>query len=123
MKMKIYIAGKITGNPHYKSQFRATEEALRREGYTVLNPADLPEGMKPGDYMRICFAMLDSADIVFFQSEWEESEGARLEFGYAKYIRKHIIAMNADSHDITDGTLRAVAEMAEWLRNSPVAIR
>lgn len=121
--MKIYIAGKITGNPHYKLQFRATEEMLQRERYTVLNPADLPAGMKPADYMRICFAMLDSADIVFFQSGWEESEGARLEFGYAKYIRKHIIAMKSDPPDVSEDTIRAVNEMAEWLRNSPVALR
>lgn len=121
--MKIYIAGKITGNRHYKSQFRATEEMLQRERYTVLNPADLPEGMKPADYMRICFAMLDSADIVFFQSGWEESTGARLEFDYAKYIGKPIIAMKADFPDVSEDTIRTIAEVAEFLRNSPVAIR
>ena len=121
--MKIYIAGKITGNPHYKLQFRATEEMLQRERYTVLNPADLPAGTKPADYMRICFAMLDSADIVFFQSGWEESTGARLEFDYAKYIGKHIIAMKSDFPDVSEDTIRAVNEMAEWLRNSPVALR
>lgn len=121
--MKIYIAGSITGNRHYKSQFRATEEMLQRERYTVLNPAELPAGMKPADYMRICFAMLDSADIVFFQSGWEESTGARLEFDYAKYIGKPIIAMETDFPDVSDDTIRTVAEVAEFLRNSPVAIR
>lgn len=60
--MKIYIAGRITGNPNYKAQFKATAAMLQEEGHTVLNPAELPEGMKPADYMRICFAMLDSAD-------------------------------------------------------------
>lgn len=121
--MKIYIAGRITGNPHYKAQFRAIEKMLQRERYTVLNPADLPEGMKPADYMRICFAMLDSADIAFFQSGWEESTGARLEFDYAKYIGKPIIAMKPDFPDVSDDTIRTVAEVAEWLRNSPVALR
>lgn len=121
--MKIYIAGRITGNPHYKAQFKATAAMLQEEGYTVLNPAELPEGMKPADYMRICFAMLESADIVFFQSGWEERAGARLEFDYAKYIGKHIIAMKPDFPDVSDDTIRTVNEMAEWLRNSPVAIR
>lgn len=114
--MKIYIAGSITGNRHYKSQFRATEEMFQRERHIVLNPADLPVGMKPADYMRICFAMLDSADIVFFQSGWEESIGARLEFDYAKYIGKPIIAMEANFPDVSEDTLRAVAEMERRLR-------
>jgi nucleoside 2-deoxyribosyltransferase len=65
--MKIYIAGRITGNPHYKAQFKATKTMLQEAGHTVLNPAELPEGMKPADYMRICFAMLETADVVLFQ--------------------------------------------------------
>lgn len=47
--MKIYIAGRITGNPHYKAQFKAMAAMLQEEGHTVLNPAELPEGMKPAD--------------------------------------------------------------------------
>ena len=48
---------------------------------------------------------------------------ARLEFDYAKYIGKPIIAMKADFPDVSDDTIRTVAEVAEFLRNSPVAIR
>lgn len=73
--MKIYIAGRITGNPHYKAQFKATAAMLQEAGHTVLNPAELPEGMKPADYMRICFAMLESADVVLFQLGWQVSKG------------------------------------------------
>ncbi len=55
--MKIYIAGRITGNPHYKAQFKATQTMLQEAGHTVLNPAELPEGMKPADYIcgMVCF--------------------------------------------------------------------
>ena len=77
--MKIYIAGRITGNPHYKAPFKATAAMLQKNGHTVLNPAELPEGMKPAGYMRICFAMLDSADVVLFQLGWQVSKGAKLE--------------------------------------------
>lgn len=49
--MKIYIAGKITGNPHYKTQFAGTAAMLRAVGYTVLNPAELPEGMTMAEYL------------------------------------------------------------------------
>jgi hypothetical protein len=60
--MIIYLAGKITGNPEYRKQFAAAKAELKAEGHIVLNPAELPEGMSPAAYMRICFAMIDTAD-------------------------------------------------------------
>lgn len=112
--MKIYIAGRITGNPHYKAQFKATAAMLQEAGHTVLNPAELPEGMKPADYMRICFAMLDSADVVLFQFGWQDSKGAQLEFDYAKYIGKKRIVINS-SPDNYKNTLKSVAVMMRWM--------
>ena len=50
--MKIYIAGRITGNPHYKAQFKATAAMLQEEGHTVLNPAELPEGMSLAEFRK-----------------------------------------------------------------------
>lgn len=114
--MKIYIAGSITGNRHYKSQFRATEEMLQRERYTVLNPAELPVGMKPADYMRICFAMLETADVVFFQRGWEVSKGAKLEYDYARHIGKDVIAIDPLSRVDTYDILRAVASTEKRIR-------
>ena len=114
--MKIYIAGRITGNPHYKAEFKETETALQCAGHTVLNPAELPEGMKPADYMRICFAMLESADVVFFQRGWEISNGAKLEYDYARYIEKDIIAIVPLSRDDTNDILRAVVSTEKRIR-------
>ena len=47
--MKVYIAGKITGDPNYKGKFAAEAEKIRAAGHIALNPAELPEGMEPGD--------------------------------------------------------------------------
>ncbi len=88
MKPKIYIAGKITGDPNYKEKFEQLQRIYERNGYCVLSPAILPEGMQEGDYMRICFAMIDTADAVLFLSDWEQSQGARLERAYCLYIDK-----------------------------------
>lgn len=86
--MKVYIAGKITGDPGYRKKFLKAEMQLYQRGYIVLNPAELPEGMAPADYMRICFAMIDVADAVVFLTDAAESAGARLEMAYCEYIGK-----------------------------------
>lgn len=51
--MKVYISGKITGDINYKLKFWMVAAAVHDAGHTPLNPADLPEGMSPADYMRI----------------------------------------------------------------------
>ena len=43
--MKAYIAGKITGDSGYKKKFAHTKACLEAEGFVVLNPAELPEGI------------------------------------------------------------------------------
>ncbi|WP_417344296.1 DUF4406 domain-containing protein [Gemmiger sp.] len=92
--MKVYIAGKITGDPGYRDKFAAAEIQLGWQGNTVLNPAELPEGMAPADYMRICFAMIDVADAVVFLPDAAESAGARLERAYCEYIGKRAETWN-----------------------------
>ncbi len=39
--MKIYIAGKITGEPNYKEKFDIAATNLEEQGHIVLNPAEL----------------------------------------------------------------------------------
>ena len=92
--MKVYIAGKITGDPGYRDKFAAAEMQLFWHGHTVLNPAELPRGMSREDYMRICFAMIDVADAVVFLPDAAESAGARLEMAYCEYIEKEYVTWN-----------------------------
>ena len=40
--MKIYIAGKITGDSGYRSKFAEAQKILEERGYEVENPATLP---------------------------------------------------------------------------------
>lgn len=61
--MKIYIAGKIAGDRRYRAKFREAAKAMEAAGHVVLNPATLPDGLTDGDYMRICMAMVDAADL------------------------------------------------------------
>lgn len=89
--MKVYIAGKITGNPGYKEQFAAVEKELRTQGHTTMNPAVLPDGFEHQEYMRVCFSMIDVCDAVFFLANWQDSIGATMEHNYAELIGKAIM--------------------------------
>lgn len=90
MATKIYIAGKITGDPNYKAKFEKAAEAYRQKGYVVLTPSWMPQGMQPADYMRICFAMIDTADVVAFLPGYETSPGAQVELQYCFYVDKDV---------------------------------
>ena len=89
--MKIYLAGKITGDADYRQKFAQAEQKLLSSGYTVLSPAILPEGMEKSDYMRICLAMIDCADMAIFLPDSQESAGAQVEREYCRYIDKFIL--------------------------------
>lgn len=90
MTTKIYLAGRITGDPDYRAKFEKAEKYYADQGAIVLNPAVLLAGMEKADYMRICYAMIDSADTVVLLSDWQASAGARAEQAYAHYIGKLI---------------------------------
>ena len=88
MAKVVYIAGPITGVPDYKRHFNQAENDLLMRGYIPLNPAKLPEGLTNGQYARIDFAMIDSADAVLFLAGWLNSVGANLEWDYCRYTGK-----------------------------------
>ena len=92
--MKIYIAGKITGDPGYHYHFHKAEAELYKRGDIPINPAALPEGMTPADYMRLCFGMIDAADILFALPDAKESKGAKLEIAYCRYVGKGVLKWN-----------------------------
>lgn len=94
--MKVYISGKITDDPEYKEHFDEVYAALRRNGYTVLNPTVLPAGLEYEEYMYIGFAMIDVCDAVCFLDNWSSSPGAIREYHYAVAKRK----LKGFEHDI-----------------------
>lgn len=99
MKQKqiVYIAGKINGNETYKEEFGNEKKILEQGGIIVLNPAELPEGMDPQDYMHICFAMIDRANCVVALSNWNDSPGAKLEIEYCNYIGKTVVYLTENN--------------------------
>lgn len=87
-KKVIYIAGPVTGVENYWEPFERAQEAIEGRDFIALTPTWQPKGMSNEQYMRICLAMLDSADGVLFLPGWPRSKGATLERAYCQYIGK-----------------------------------
>jgi hypothetical protein len=93
--MKIYLAGKVTGLRFQDVflKFNAAEYRLKREGYTVVNPLRLvSQSWEWEKCMRICLAELLKCDAIYLLSDWEESEGAKLEYYIAQQLKLKILA-------------------------------
>lgn len=84
----IYIEGPIIGVPKYWEAFEKVDDDLTSRGYTVLNPARLPEDLDNSKALNIRLAMLAQADAVFVLPNWASSRGAALEISYSTYIGK-----------------------------------
>lgn len=102
--MKIYLSGKMTGEPDMgRAKFAEAAKRLR-DGLLVevFSPAELPDGMSPALYMRLDFAMIDAADIVMMLPGWDHSKGARLERDYAIYTGKPICYYRPSCAELMD---------------------
>ena len=86
--MKIYIAGRITGDPTYRVKFFQAAKAVEELGHVPLTPSILPNGLTQADYMRICLSMIESADLVLFLPDYVESQGAMVEWSYCRKTEK-----------------------------------
>lgn len=112
MKPVIYLSGPISGNPDFLLTFRTAAELLTAKGWTVLNPAVLPEGLPQKAYMAIDTAMLMQATAVGTLPGWSKSEGARAEVALARKCRIPVIttdwAMKMDIAGKHAGTVRGM---------------
>lgn len=75
--LKVFLSGPISSRLEtYKAEFDDAARIVSEAGHLPLNPATLPIGMEDRDYMRICLAMLDSADLLLQLPGWGKSAGA-----------------------------------------------
>ncbi|MBB9724688.1 DUF4406 domain-containing protein [Escherichia coli] len=92
MRGKVYIAGPMTGYENFNREaFHRAEEALKREGHTVLNPAVLPDGLTQPQYMDICMAMIRCVDRIYMLKGWHLSAGAKAELALAEKLGHAVV--------------------------------
>ena len=88
--MKVYIAGKITGNPNYKKEFAEAEEWLKTIGYTPINPAK-NQCQSYREYIDAGLKQLMECEAIYLLPNYEDSKGALLEYQYAITTEMKII--------------------------------
>lgn len=98
--MKVYIAGPMTGLPHFnRPAFKEEAINLSFEKHVPLNPASLPDGLSEQDYMAIGMTMLQRAEAIYLLTGWQFSAGARAEHALALKLGLEIIEQRERSHD------------------------
>lgn len=82
-EIRIYLAGPMSGIlEHNFPAFNSLAAALRADGYTVVNPAELDNGETDkewGYYIRRDLPVLLTCDRVVVLPGWQSSKGARIE--------------------------------------------
>jgi hypothetical protein len=113
--MNIYLAGPMSGLPHFNAEaFNDAAEFLREQGHEVFNPVEnavcrygpeLFEGNYDGDILRaarhgfslraVLFEGLQwictKGEAIALLPGWEESSGARPEWETARALKLHFI--------------------------------
>lgn len=98
--MKVYIAGPMTGLPHFnRPAFQQAAINLSFEKHVPLNPAILPDGLTEADYMAIGLTMLQRAEAIYLLTGWQFSAGARAEHALALKLGLEVIEQKESRHD------------------------
>ena len=95
MKKKIYIAGKVTGEPiaECTMKFGQAQVNIEKLGYEAVNPLAVVGDWKcPWDLaMRKCIKALMDCDMIFMLEDYKSSKGAMVEYELATMLGMEII--------------------------------
>ena len=92
--MKIYIAGKVTGENLGKVfvKFNVTEAILIKRGHEVINPMRITSQRWSWEQcMKACINQLITCNAIYMLKDWNDSRGAKIEHELAKIYGLKII--------------------------------
>jgi membrane carboxypeptidase/penicillin-binding protein PbpC len=88
--MKVYIAGKITGEQpeNYFAKFSRADKLLRSVGFETANPVlfNIRTDASHTEAMRVCLPILNQCNAIYVLSCHPTSKGTKTEIAYAKKI-------------------------------------
>lgn len=93
-KEKVFISGKVSGIEYYVAYqtFANAERLLSQQGYKVINPMKICK--KHWSWVRCvvkCLWAIMFCSKIHQLPNWQESRGARIEYKWAKFLRKRFI--------------------------------
>lgn len=99
--MKVYISGPMTGKPDLNfPEFMATEDKLQEQGWIVINPARMPQGLSYAEYMKLDLFLLGMCEAIYLLEGWQHSKGARAELSFAISLGLTILGDNVNLSEI-----------------------
>ena len=98
MNNRIYLAGKITGDPNYKQKFDEGVARLKDFGFKaeeIVNPVELcQDGWSWLRCMIHDLCKMAGCGWVAFLPDWKDSKGACIEYFFAQLLGKITIYLN-----------------------------
>ena len=94
IRTKVFISGKVSDLPYLVAygNFSNAERTLAAMGYEVVNPMKICK--QYWSWLRCmakCLWAIMFCDKIYQLPNWKESRGARIEYKWAKFLRKRIL--------------------------------
>lgn len=85
--MKVYIAGKVTGEPKHSCalKFATAQKELEKRGHEVVNPIEVVGNFNANWFhaMRLCIREMLTCDAIYMLPDWHECKAAKIEHSLA----------------------------------------